>query len=128
MHCGRAGGHYDGISGGAAAAHVHAVSGFGANLGGGDGSIPELGSGPFLRNLSGIACGAAGSDSSVEVRLMAIMTLAQARENFLAAMGTLRSSKVRSARTVLRLVIGVHSGISMAAIIQGLNKFVQDTV
>jgi putative ABC transport system permease protein len=59
---------------------------------------------------------------------MSIMTLAQARENFLAAMDTLRSSKVRSALTVLGIVIGVSSVISMAAIIQGLNKFVQDKV
>ena len=59
---------------------------------------------------------------------MALMTLAQARENFLAAMETLRSSKVRSALTVLGIVIGVSSVISMAAIIQGLNKFVQDRV
>ncbi len=59
---------------------------------------------------------------------MTIMTLAQARENFIAAMQTLRSSKVRSALTVLGIVIGVSSVISMAAIIQGLNKFVQDKV
>jgi putative ABC transport system permease protein len=59
---------------------------------------------------------------------MAIMTRAQLRENFLAAMETLRSSKVRSALTVLGIVIGVSSIISMAAIIQGLNKFVQDKV
>jgi putative ABC transport system permease protein len=59
---------------------------------------------------------------------MALMTVAQARENFLAAMETLRSSKVRSALTVLGIVIGVSSVISMAAIIQGLNKFVQDRV
>ena len=59
---------------------------------------------------------------------MGIMTLAQARENFLAAMETLRSSKVRTALTVLGIVIGVSSVISMAAIIQGLNKFVQDKV
>src|SRR6195256_617450 len=59
---------------------------------------------------------------------MAIMTLAQTRENFLAALETLRSSKVRSALTVLGIVIGVSSVISMAAIIQGLNKFVQDRV
>ena len=37
---------------------------------------------------------------------MGIMTLAQARENFLAAMETLRSSKVRTALTVLGIVIG----------------------
>jgi putative ABC transport system permease protein len=59
---------------------------------------------------------------------MGIMTLAQARENFFAAMETLRSSKVRSALTVLGIIIGVSSVISMAAIIQGLNKFVQDRV
>jgi putative ABC transport system permease protein len=59
---------------------------------------------------------------------MAFMTLAQTRENFVAAMQTLRSSKVRSALTVLGIVIGVSSVISMAAIIQGLNKFVQDKV
>jgi putative ABC transport system permease protein len=59
---------------------------------------------------------------------MALMTVAQARENFLAALQTLRTSKVRSALTVLGIVIGVSSVISMAAIIQGLNKFVQDRV
>ena len=37
---------------------------------------------------------------------MGIMTLAQARENFLAAMETLRSSKVRTALTVLGIVFG----------------------
>ncbi len=59
---------------------------------------------------------------------MAIMTASQARENLLAALEMLRSSKVRSALTVLGIVIGVSSVISMAAIIQGLNKFVQDKV
>jgi putative ABC transport system permease protein len=59
---------------------------------------------------------------------MAFMTPAQARENFLAAMETLRSSKVRSAMTMLGIVIGVSSVISMAAIIQGLNRFVQSKV
>jgi putative ABC transport system permease protein len=59
---------------------------------------------------------------------MAIMSASQARENFLAALDTLRSSKVRSALTVLGIVIGVSSVISIASIIQGLNKFVQDKV
>jgi putative ABC transport system permease protein len=59
---------------------------------------------------------------------MAIMTPSQARENFLAAWNTLRSNKVRSALTVIGIVIGVSSVISMAAIIGGLNKFVQDKV
>src|SRR3974377_444768 len=59
---------------------------------------------------------------------MGIMTLAQARDSFFSAMETLRSSKVRSALTVLGIVIGVSSVISMAAIIQGLNTFVQKRV
>src|SRR5437764_15169986 len=59
---------------------------------------------------------------------MALMTVEQARENFFGAMERLRWSKVRSALTVLGIVIGVSSVISMAAIIQGLNKFVQDRV
>jgi putative ABC transport system permease protein len=59
---------------------------------------------------------------------MAIMSSSQARENFLAALNTLRSAKVRSGLTILGIVIGVSSVISMAAIIQGLNKFVQDKV
>ena len=59
---------------------------------------------------------------------MAVLTLSQARENFLAAVDTLHSSKVRSALTVLGIIIGVSSVISMASIIQGLNRFVQDRV
>ena len=59
---------------------------------------------------------------------MAIMTLSQARENFLSALETLGSNKVRSALTVIGIVIGVSSVISMAAIIGGLNKFVRDKV
>ena len=59
---------------------------------------------------------------------MALMTLHQARENFFSAVEALRSSKVRSALTVMGIVIGVSSVISMAAIISGLNKFVQDKV
>jgi len=59
---------------------------------------------------------------------MAVMTPSQARENLLSALQTLRSNKVRSVLTVIGIVIGVSSVISMAAIISGLNKFVQDKV
>lgn len=59
---------------------------------------------------------------------MALMTPSQARENFVAAMETLRMNKVRSVLTVIGIVIGVSSVISMAAIIGGLNKFVQSKV
>ena len=56
------------------------------------------------------------------------MTLHQARENFFVAMHTLRSRKVRSALTIMGIVIGVASVISVAAIISGLNRFVQERV
>jgi putative ABC transport system permease protein len=59
---------------------------------------------------------------------MPLMTGSQARENLLAALETLRANKTRSALTVMGIVIGVSSVISMASIIGGLNKFVQDKV
>jgi len=59
---------------------------------------------------------------------MANLTAIQVRENFFAALETLRSSKARTALTIIGIVIGVSSVISMAAIIQGLNRFVQERV
>ncbi len=50
------------------------------------------------------------------------------RENLGVAMDTLRSHKVRSALTVLGIVIGVTSVISVAAIITGLNQYIEDKV
>lgn len=56
------------------------------------------------------------------------MTRAELRENLLVALDTLRSHKVRSSLTVLGIVIGVTSVISVASIIDGLNGFIQDRV
>ena len=56
------------------------------------------------------------------------MTRAELRENLLVALDTLRAHKVRSALTILGIVIGVTSVISVAAIIEGLNRFVQQKV
>jgi putative ABC transport system permease protein len=50
------------------------------------------------------------------------------RESLHVAADTLRSHKVRSALTVLGIVIGVTSVISVAAIITGLNGYIQDRV
>lgn len=50
------------------------------------------------------------------------------RENLGVAMDTLRSHKVRSGLTVLGIVIGVTSVISVAAIITGLNGFIESRV
>ncbi|MBK5290088.1 MAG: ABC transporter permease [Acidobacteriia bacterium] len=52
------------------------------------------------------------------------MTRVEIHENVLVAFDTLRTHKVRSALTVLGIVIGVTSVISVASIIQGLNGYV----
>src|SRR4051812_25377169 len=52
------------------------------------------------------------------------MVTAGIRENLYVAMDTLRSRKVRSALTILGIVIGVTSVICVAAIIDGLNGLI----
>jgi len=56
------------------------------------------------------------------------MTRAEFQENLMVALDTLRAHKVRSSLTLLGIVIGVTSVISVAAIINGLNKFISDRV
>jgi len=56
------------------------------------------------------------------------MTRHELTENLMVALETLRSHKGRSALTILGIVIGVTSVISVASIIDGLNKFVADKV
>ena len=56
------------------------------------------------------------------------MTRHEIIENLLVANDTLRSHKVRSFLTILGIVIGVTSVISVASIIAGLNRFIQDKV
>src|SRR4051794_38304480 len=56
------------------------------------------------------------------------MTRSELQENFLVALDTLRSHKVRSSLTILGIVIGVTSVISVASIIDGLNGYIQHRV
>lgn len=56
------------------------------------------------------------------------MTRSELRENLLVAFDTLRSRKVRSALTILGIVIGVTSVISVAAIIEGLNRYIKGRI
>ena len=56
------------------------------------------------------------------------MTRAEIQENLLVAVDTIRSHKGRSVLTVVGIVIGVTSVISVAAIIEGLNQFIQAKV
>ncbi len=56
------------------------------------------------------------------------MSFIDVRENFKVAWSTLQANRMRSALTILGIVIGVTSVISVAAIIEGLNKFISDKV
>jgi len=56
------------------------------------------------------------------------MTRSEFGENLKVAWDTLRSHKVRSALTLLGIVIGVTSVISVAAVIEGLNRYIQGKV
>src|SRR5947209_10575799 len=56
------------------------------------------------------------------------MTRMEIKENLFVALDTLRSRKIRSALTILGIVIGVTSVISVAAIIDGLNGYIQKRI
>src|SRR5579864_8752649 len=56
------------------------------------------------------------------------MARLEVKENLLVALDTLRARKVRSGLTILGIVIGVTSVISVAAIIDGLNGFIAQRV
>ncbi|HET8547532.1 MAG TPA: ABC transporter permease [Bryobacteraceae bacterium] len=56
------------------------------------------------------------------------MTRQELLENLMVAVDTLRSHKVRSGLTILGIVIGVTSVISVASIIQGLNNYIANRV
>jgi putative ABC transport system permease protein len=56
------------------------------------------------------------------------MTRSEVKENLYVALDTLRSRKIRSALTILGIVIGVTSVISVAAIIDGLNGLIQGRI
>ena len=56
------------------------------------------------------------------------MTRSEFGENLNVAWDTLRAHKVRSSLTLLGIVIGVTSVISVASVIEGLNRFIQQKV
>ena len=56
------------------------------------------------------------------------MTVGEIKENLVVALDTLRTRKVRSALTILGIVIGVTSVICVAAIIDGLNALIMGRI
>ena len=56
------------------------------------------------------------------------MTRTEIKENLFVAFDTLRARKIRSALTILGIVIGVTSVIAVAAIIDGLNGYIQNRI
>ena len=105
---------------------LYGVSCVGSNVGGGARADYEFDYRIVLRYLSRHArlgfgsggCATSGVDHDA----------AEARENLLVALDTLRSHKVRSSLTILGIVIGVTSVISVASIIDGLNAYIQNKV
>src|SRR4051794_25671472 len=67
-------------------------------------------------------------DDLVSMISPAGMTRAEFVENLSIALDTLRARKVRSALTILGVVIGVTSVIAVASIIDGLNGLIKDRV
>src|SRR5712691_5130510 len=99
MYRWRSHGHLAGVFGCAGASHVYAIPGGCPNVGGGAGSISEFRGRIVFRHLSGVARVTARSDCGFEVRLMAIMTPAQVRENFLAALEDRKSTRLNSSHS-----------------------------
>src|SRR5262245_65701187 len=56
------------------------------------------------------------------------MTGNELRENLHVALDTLRARKIRSALTILGIVIGVTSVIAVAAIIDGLDGYIRNRI
>src|SRR5579862_6140769 len=56
------------------------------------------------------------------------MTRSEIRENLLVALDTIRSRKARSVLTILGIVIGVTSVITVASIIDGLNGYIKGRI
>ena len=71
---------------------------------------------------------AAGLDPVTALRTENGVTRVIFAENLSVAMDTLRARKVRSALTILGIVIGVTSVIAVASIIDGLNGVIKDQV
>ena len=107
------------------AAEPDQLSGERADVGGGAGRGAELHYRALLRDLSRDAGGEAGSGGGFED---GVMTRGELYENLRVALDTLRSRKVRSALTILGIVIGVTSVITVASIIEGLNGYIQRRV
>ena len=72
-----------------------------------------------VRRVSGAAGRAARSDHRAQGRVMHRISLDQLRENLGIALDALRVSKMRSALTILGVVIGVATVMTMATIVQG---------
>ena len=85
---------------------------------------------PVLRMVSGAAGGDARSHRSTAARVACRFTkqLALFRETAAMALDTLRGNKMRSALTVLGVVIGVTSIVGMTSLIRGFDSSLRDSI
>src|SRR5262245_35440211 len=82
---------------------------------------------PVLRALPGDARGAPRSDRSIEARVMAFRA-GLLIEVVVMAFDTVRTNKMRSALTVLGVVIGITSIVGMMALIRGFDQSLRDLI
>src|SRR5213079_146511 len=78
-----------------------------------------------LRRLPGLTRRAARSDRRVEGGMIITEKIAS---NIQIALDTLRANKLRSALTILGVVIGVSTVMTMAAIVQGIQDQIVRTI
>src|SRR3989441_8379325 len=90
----------------------------------GGGARPGRECGRDLRRVPGHAGGEAGSGGGVEIR----MRLHSVSEGWLIAVEQLRANKLRSALTILGVVIGVATVMAMASIVQGIRDQIINTI
>src|SRR5262249_46704896 len=76
---------------------------------------------PRVRYLPGHACGAPRSDRRAAFRVAAMIHRGMLGEILKMAWASLRANLLRSALTVVGVVIGVSTVIAMVSLIQGLN-------
>src|SRR4030095_2320614 len=106
---------------------VHADSGVGRGLVGRTGHRDYGGRRPLLRSLSGPARRSARSHRSAPEGMMTIR-FALLWEVVALAIDTIRGNKMRSALTVLGVVIGITSILGMTAMIRGFDQSLRQMI
>src|SRR5262249_36513709 len=105
-----------------------AAAGVGGDVVGGDGNRDHGPRRAVLRPVSGDARGKARSHRGAQAGMMARGRTGLLSEVFVMAWDTLIASKMRSALTVLGVVIGITSIVGMTSLIRGFDQSFRDAI